>query len=151
MDKFELLDQRIQELGLTPQEIAERWIENGRVDPFIFSNTKLTGHIPVHKRRKTCRRKGLGSATDVPKVYDDETKQKLFERLRPIIAETFDIDDGMIQPSSNFAMDLGADSLDEVDLMIKVEKNFNCSISDFKAESLRTVQSLIDFLVINGK
>jgi len=152
MDNFDLLDQRIKELGLTPQQIVERWIENEMLDPFDVVPKHIAYHDGAWPIKSGRNRKNQPIHVGEAKVYfDDENKQRLFVALRIIIAKTLCIDADMIQPASNFLMDLGADSLDMAELFQNIEQEFECSITDQKAEELRTVQSMIDYLSELGK
>lgn len=67
-------------------------------------------------------------------------------RVREIIAEQLGINDDEIQPDSSFMEDLGADSLDVVELMMAFEEEFEIEIPDEEAEKLKTVQDLTQYL-----
>mgnify|MGYP003303154092 CR=1 FL=1 len=66
--------------------------------------------------------------------------------IEKIIAENLGIDQGMIKDESNFVNDLGADSLDTVELIMEFEKEFDIQIPDDKAESIETVGDAISFI-----
>ena len=68
------------------------------------------------------------------------------ERLNDIILQQLGIDPEEITPTSNFIDDLGADSLDTIELVMACEEEFNISIEDEDAENLKTVQDAIDYL-----
>ena len=67
-------------------------------------------------------------------------------RLIEIIAEQLQIDTAQIVPEASFMDDLGADSLDTVELVMALEEELNVEIPDEQAENIRTVQDAIDFL-----
>lgn len=67
-------------------------------------------------------------------------------KVRDIIAEQLGIAEDDISAASSFVDDLGADSLDLVELMMAVEEEFEIDISDEDAEQLETVQELIEFI-----
>lgn len=69
-------------------------------------------------------------------------KQKLIE----IIAEQLGIDDSKINDDSNLTNDLGADSLDTLELVMTLEENFKIEISDSEAEKLETVNDVYTFI-----
>lgn len=146
MDNFELLDEHLRELGLTPQQVMERWIENGQCDPFLIDSTQSVSPIASSLVRSGRNRRHQIYISEAKVYFDDPAKQQIFVTLRRLIAQVFGIDADMIQPSSNFSFDLGADSLDVVELVQEIEREFNCSVSDQQAEELVTVQSWIDFL-----
>jgi acyl carrier protein len=69
-----------------------------------------------------------------------------FERVQKIIAEKLDIDPEKIKRDSNFTEDLGADSLDVVELVIAIEYDFNMDIDDDAASQMTTVQDILDYI-----
>jgi len=68
------------------------------------------------------------------------------DRLIEIIAEQLQIDKAQIVPEASFMDDLGADSLDTVELVMALEEELSVEIPDEQAENIRTVQDAIDFL-----
>ena len=75
----------------------------------------------------------------------------VFERLKKIVTEQLGVDDEEVVPSASFANDLGADSLDLVELIMSLEEEFSNSsrkieIPDEDAEKIVTVQDTIDYL-----
>ena len=75
----------------------------------------------------------------------------IFERLRNIVVEQLGVDEAEVVPSASFANDLGADSLDLVELIMSLEEGFSTptqkvTIPDEDAEKIRTVQDAIDYL-----
>lgn len=67
-------------------------------------------------------------------------------KIREIIAEQLGIADDDITPSASFMEDLGADSLDLMELVMAIEEEFECEIPDEDAERLDTVQELIEYV-----
>ncbi len=65
-----------------------------------------------------------------------------FERVREIIIETTGIDDGSVKMESSLKDDLGMDSLDSVELLMKMEDQFGIKIPDETAEKVETVSQL---------
>ncbi len=65
-------------------------------------------------------------------------------KISSIISEKLGIEEKDVIPSASFANDLGADSLDIVELIMEFEKEFNISISDQKAEKITTVKEAIE-------
>ena len=68
------------------------------------------------------------------------------EKVRKIICEQLDVDEKDVTPEASFADDLGADSLDQVELIMAMEEEFDVSISDEDAEKIATVQNAIDYI-----
>lgn len=68
------------------------------------------------------------------------------ERVTKIITDKLGVDEGEVQPESNFIQDLGADSLDTVELIMEFEKEFDVSIPDEQAEKIQTVGQAIEYL-----
>jgi len=67
------------------------------------------------------------------------------ERVKKIIIEQLDVAEEDVVPTASFVDDLGADSLDQVELIMAMEEEFNVSISDEDAEKIVTVQDAIDY------
>jgi len=68
------------------------------------------------------------------------------EKIVKIICEQLDVPEGDVTPSSAFVDDLGADSLDQVELIMAMEEEFDVSIPDEDAEKIATVQNAIDYI-----
>jgi acyl carrier protein len=70
----------------------------------------------------------------------------IIERVKKIIIEQLDVAEQDVVPTASFVDDLGADSLDQVELIMAMEEEFNVSISDEEAEKIVTVQDAIDYV-----
>ncbi len=68
------------------------------------------------------------------------------DRVKKIIVDKLGVDEGEVMPEANFIQDLGADSLDTVELIMEFEKEFDVSIPDEQAEKIQTVGQAIDYL-----
>ncbi len=68
------------------------------------------------------------------------------ERVKKIIAEQLGVEDDEVNPESHFVEDLGADSLDTVELVMALEEEFGIEIPDEDAEKIATVQNAIDYI-----
>jgi acyl carrier protein len=68
------------------------------------------------------------------------------ERIKEIIMEQLGVDENQITPEASFVDDLGADSLDTVELVMAFEEEFDVEIPDEDAEKIRTVQDVINYL-----
>jgi len=68
------------------------------------------------------------------------------DRVKKIIAEKLGVDISEVVPEASFVNDLGADSLDLVELIMTMEEEFEIEISDEDAEKLVTVKNAIDFI-----
>ncbi|GLR64285.1 acyl carrier protein 1 [Marinospirillum insulare] len=71
------------------------------------------------------------------------------ERVKKIVAEQLGVKEGEIQNSSSFVEDLGADSLDTVELVMALEEEFETEIPDEEAEKITTVQEAMDYVTAN--
>ncbi|UJF24093.1 acyl carrier protein [Suttonella sp. R2A3] len=72
------------------------------------------------------------------------------QRVVAVIAEQLSVDEAQIKPEAHFIDDLGADSLDLVELVMSLEKEFDCEIPDEEAEKITTVQTAIDYVKANS-
>jgi len=68
------------------------------------------------------------------------------KRIIGLIADALSIDVSRVQYDSKFDVDLGADSLDMVDLIMLFEERFDCEIEDIVAERIKTVKDVIDLV-----
>jgi acyl carrier protein len=73
------------------------------------------------------------------------------EKVKQIIVEQLGVDEAEVTPSASFVDDLGADSLDTVELVMAFEESFEIEIPDEDAEKIRTVQDAIDYIGKNSK
>ncbi len=69
------------------------------------------------------------------------------ERVKKIVAEQLGVKEEEVTNSASFVEDLGADSLDTVELVMALEEEFETEIPDEKAEKITTVQEAIDYIV----
>ncbi len=70
----------------------------------------------------------------------------VFEQLQAIIADQLELDAETITPDSNILDDLGADSLDVVDLIMSVEDEFGIEVPDEALENIRTVEEMVKYI-----
>jgi acyl carrier protein len=73
------------------------------------------------------------------------------EKVKQIIVEQLGVDEGEVTASASFMDDLGADSLDTVELVMAFEEAFDIEIADEDAEKIRTVQDAVDYINKNAK
>jgi acyl carrier protein len=70
----------------------------------------------------------------------------IFEKVKGIIADQLSVDEEKITANSSFVDDLGADSLDTVELVMAFEEAFEIEIPDEDAEKIKTVQDTVDYI-----
>ncbi|MBV9081256.1 MAG: acyl carrier protein [Acidobacteriaceae bacterium] len=68
------------------------------------------------------------------------------EKVKQIIVEQLGVDENQVEPSASFVDDLGADSLDIVELVMAFEEAFDLDIPDEDAEKIKTVKDAIDYI-----
>ncbi|MCS6832624.1 MAG: acyl carrier protein [Flammeovirgaceae bacterium] len=73
------------------------------------------------------------------------------QKVKKIIIEKLGVEESEVTPEASFTNDLGADSLDTVELIMEFEKEFNISIPDDQAESITTVGQAISYLEAHMK
>ena len=72
-------------------------------------------------------------------------------RVKAIIVDKLGVDESEVTANASFTNDLGADSLDTVELIMELEKEFGISIPDDQAEKISTVQDAVDYIANNAK
>ncbi|WP_024303780.1 acyl carrier protein [Pseudogulbenkiania sp. MAI-1] len=72
--------------------------------------------------------------------------ENIEQRVKKIVAEQLGVNEAEVKTESSFVDDLGADSLDTVELVMALEEEFECEIPDEEAEKITTVQQAIDFV-----
>ena len=72
-------------------------------------------------------------------------------KVRSIIVDKLGVDEKEVTPEASFTNDLGADSLDTVELIMEFEKEFNIAIPDDQAEKIATVGQAIEYIEKNVK
>ena len=72
-------------------------------------------------------------------------------RVKAIIVDKLGVDESEVKPEATFTNDLGADSLDTVELIMELEKEFNITIPDDQAEKIQTVGDAISYVEANAK
>ena len=69
-----------------------------------------------------------------------------FEKVKKIVTEQLGVEEAEVKPEASFTNDLGADSLDTVELVMALEEEFETEIPDEEAEKITTVQLAIDYI-----
>ncbi|MBP8849779.1 MAG: acyl carrier protein [Breznakibacter sp.] len=76
---------------------------------------------------------------------------EIASRVKAIIVEKLNVEESEVTNEASFTNDLGADSLDTVELIMEFEKEFNIAIPDDQAESISTVGAAISYIEANAK
>ena len=84
-------------------------------------------------------------------LWQLKERKKSIEKVKQIITEQLGVDESEVTPSASFVDDLGADSLDQVELVMALEEAFDVEIPDEDAEKIRTVQDAIDYIEKHAK
>jgi acyl carrier protein len=74
------------------------------------------------------------------------TDTEIFDKVQKIVAEQLGVETSEVTPEASFANDLGADSLDTVELVMALEEEFDIEIPDEAAEDIATVQAAVDYI-----
>jgi len=93
---------------------------------------------------------GLPAATPGP-ARQEKSMASTEERVKQIIVEQLGVDDAEVTPAASFVDDLGADSLDTVELVMAFEEAFEIEIPDEDAEKIRTVQDAVSYIEQHAK
>jgi acyl carrier protein len=73
------------------------------------------------------------------------------DKVKSIIVEQLGVDEEEVTPDASFVDDLGADSLDTVELVMALEEEFETEIPDEEAEKITTVQQAVDYIKAHSK
>jgi acyl carrier protein len=98
--------------------------------------------------------KPCGSVSVAPQAYvkgDFHLMASVDERVKQIIVEQLGVDEAEVTPNASFVDDLGADSLDTVELVMAFEEAFEIEIPDEDAEKIRTVKDAVDYINAHTK
>ena len=74
----------------------------------------------------------------------------VLEKVKAILAEQFDVEEEKITAETDLQEDLGADSLDVVDLLMSIEDEFNVEVPDEEIENIKTVGALVSYIEANS-
>ena len=77
--------------------------------------------------------------------------ENIEQRVKKIVAEQLGVNEGDVKNESSFVNDLGADSLDTVELVMALEEEFETEIPDEEAEKITTVQQAVDYIKAHSK
>lgn len=100
----------------------------------------------VQLKRKSIVWRFNRNESSLYKIKKTETMSDIASRVKSIIVEKLGVDESEVTPEASFTNDLGADSLDTVELIMELEKEFNVSIPDEQAENINTVGQAISYL-----
>jgi acyl carrier protein len=92
-----------------------------------------------------------GAAKAVPNKERDFKMAAVEEKVKQIIVEQLGVDEGEVTSNASFVDDLGADSLDTVELVMAFEEAFDIEIPDEDAEKIRTVKDAVDYIGKHAK
>jgi acyl carrier protein len=74
------------------------------------------------------------------------SQEEIFTKVQKIVSDQLGVDSTEVKPEASFANDLGADSLDTVELVMALEEEFDIEIPDEAAEQIATVQAAVDYI-----
>lgn len=77
--------------------------------------------------------------------------ENIEQRVKKIVAEQLGVNEAEVKIESSFVDDLGADSLDTVELVMALEEEFDCEIPDEEAEKITTVKQAVDYINAHQK
>lgn len=79
------------------------------------------------------------------------SSEAIFEKVKEIIVEQLGVEEDIVKPEASFIDDLGADSLDVVELIMALEEEFDLEIPDAEAEKVATVNDVVEYIAQNNQ
>ncbi|MDI6844134.1 MAG: acyl carrier protein [Anaerosomatales bacterium] len=76
--------------------------------------------------------------------------EEIFQKVKDVIVDQLNVDEDEVTLEASFINDLGADSLDIVELVMALEEQFGISIPDEEAENIKTVGDAVDYIAANA-
>jgi acyl carrier protein len=98
-----------------------------------------------------CPRPASAESNTSPISVWSESMSSIEERVKKIVVEQLGVKEEEVTTSASFVDDLGADSLDTVELVMALEEEFECEIPDEEAEKITSVQQAIDYVKAHVK
>ena len=83
-------------------------------------------------------------------IFFQEEYKMVLEKVKAILAEQFDVEEDKITEDTDLQEDLGADSLDVVDLLMSIEDEFEVEVPDEEIENIKTVGALVAYIEANS-
>src|SRR5215510_14202782 len=111
-----------------------RWAGRGQAVRFQW-RALAPGHFRYNSRQ-----------SQKPVFEEDQQVASVMERVTDIVAEQLGVDKEKITPATSFVNDLGADSLDQVELVMELEEEFDINIPDDAAEKIQTVGQAVEYI-----
>ncbi|MEB3245025.1 MAG: acyl carrier protein [Vampirovibrionales bacterium] len=75
-----------------------------------------------------------------------DTQLSIMDRVKKVVMEQLSVEPAQIVPTASFTQDLGADSLDTVELVMALEEEFGLEIPEEEAEKIQTIQQAVDYI-----
>lgn len=123
-------------------QICKNWLKNRQGGLLNNEDTQHYQHIIMGLQEIAKLIEEIKMGIQLEKLK----KLKVFEKVRSIVAEKLEIEPEKVTPVANFATDLGADSLDMVELVMALEEAFKIEISNQVIEPLLTIQQIINYI-----
>ena len=84
-------------------------------------------------------------------IREDIVADEILQKVKSIIVEQLGVDEAQVKSEASFVNDLGADSLDTVELVMALEESFDMEIPDEAAEKIQTVSQAVEYIEKNKK
>jgi acyl carrier protein len=133
-------------LALTARSLSEWqavWATADQDGPG-WQTRKSSHKIRPLSARRICR--GRLAGRNVPNLGGRTKMSSIEDRVKKIVVEQLGVKEEEVTAEASFVDDLGADSLDTVELVMALEEEFECEIPDEEAEKITTVQQAIDYI-----
>jgi acyl carrier protein len=129
-----------------------RWYERpplrptGTADEIVLFEARLQAVPPAPNQHDGKWRREMRAEASFRRSNEEEWMSDVNDRIKKIVVEHLGVDESKVTENASFIDDLGADSLDTVELVMAFEEEFGCEIPDDAAEKIVTVKDAVNFI-----
>ncbi len=139
---FEGIPLEVWNFSLGGDQICQKWLQSHQGCSLSHKDIQQDQRIVIVLEEIIELIVGINTAIKLSQFNN----RKIFEKVQVIVAEQLGIEQNQVSLTSNFALNLGADSLDMLELLVVLEKAFDIQFNDQVAKETSTVQKLVNYI-----